>query len=104
MSYEGYSQFLCKEGHYWEVDCYNMPFDKSLVGCPVCFTPAVWENMVDTTNGSFEDSDYYDDESHKKQIRIDGYIELEVLSEEKCDKCGHIIEKKYKIPEKKQDE
>lgn len=88
MSYEGYSQFMCKNGHSWSVDCYIADEMKE---CPICFSPAIWENMVDTTNGSF------DDEGNQ----IDGYVELEVESQKICEHCGTILETIYKIPEGK---
>lgn len=81
MSYEGYYQFLCPEGHYWTSDCYSE--DKI---CH-CGKEAIWENSVDITNGSFEG-----------EIRIDGYIALKQIYEKKCDKCGSILEMKYEIP------
>ena len=95
MSYEGYSQFLCAKGHYWTVDCYAVDFCDDNK-CPECGSKAVWENMVNTTNGSYEGNE-----------RIDGYVELEVLEEAKtckCDKCGneHVVEPvRYKVPKGK---
>jgi len=96
MSYEGYSQLLCKDGHYWEVDCNCTSGKLEDETCPVCSNPAIWENMVDITNGSFDP--YW---SMEEKNRIDGYIELEILKEEKCDKCGSILVRIYKIPKKK---
>jgi hypothetical protein len=88
MSYEGYSQFLCAKGHYWTVDC-NMAEDGQ--ECPICFEPAVWENMVNETNGSYEDDG----------TRIDGYVELEIDKEIKCS-CGECVKEIiYKIPKGK---
>lgn len=85
MSYEGYSQFLCKNGHYWTVDCNLADYDRE---CPTCFEPVFWENMVNETNGTHEDDG----------TRIDGYIELEVDKEIKCT-CGECIKEiTYKIP------
>ena len=59
--------------------------------CPKCGEPAIWENLVNTTNGSFEDDE-----------RIDGYIELKIKSELSgvCSACGekHICETRYWIP------
>ena len=56
MSYEGYSQLLCKNGHYWKKDCYEVDYTELKDHkCPVCKKPAIWENMVDITNGSFDD-------------------------------------------------
>lgn len=87
MSYEGYSQFLCKKGHYWTVDCYLVEclLEKNM--CPICHQPAIWENMVDETNGSYEDN-----------IRIDGYVELEVKNKKICECCKRVLETTYKIP------
>lgn len=92
MSYEGYSQFLCSKGHLWMRDCYAI--DYAGKSCPICQNLAVWENMVDITNGS------EDDEGN----RIDGYIDLEINKPAvicKCDKCGieHTVEPEtYKLP------
>lgn len=88
MSYEGYSQFLCKNGHLWTADCWKAETEMK---CPVCGKQKVWENMVDTTNGSFEDGE-----------RIDGYIELEVKSRKTCSKCHSILETRYKIPKERE--
>lgn len=85
MSYEGYSQFLCKNGHQWTADC-MMADDETK--CPACFEEKVWENMVDVTNGSFDD----------EGKRCDGYVELKVLEQKSCDKCQSILETKYEIP------
>ena len=90
MSYEGYSQFLCKHGHYWTRDCNIIDeFAKQL--CPFGH-PAVWENMVDVTNGSFDDDG---------KTRIDGYIELEIVHIKECKHCGTITDVTYKVPRKK---
>ena len=95
MSYEGYSQLLCKNGHNWEVDCNDMPQEYEEPRdelCPKCNEPAIWENTVNITNGSFDE----DGE------RIDGFVELEVEGEISgdCSCCGekHICQRIYKIP------
>lgn len=46
MSYEGYEQYICANGHYSEADAYCSP---SL--CPVCGSETGWHNRVDETNG-----------------------------------------------------
>ena len=96
MSYEGYSQLLCKKGHHWTKDCYDMDFmELEEHKCPKCNEPAIWENMVDETNGSFE----------VDGTRIDGFVELKPKVETSgiCSACGekHICEKTYYIPGKK---
>ncbi len=88
MSFEGYYQHICTDGHYYQRELH----DENL--CFVCGGEPVWENLVDLTNGS------YDDDGH----RIDGYIELKVYTESggqwcECD-CGHRHQtpKIYKVP------
>ena len=67
MSFEGYYQALCENGHscvreLWEDDWGNFE-------CEVCHVDKVaWWNLVDVTNGSWDDDG----------TRIDGYAELEV--------------------------
>ena len=84
MSYEGYSQFLCKNGHQWTEDCMAAGDESK---CPTCSEKSVWENMVDITNGSFEDGK-----------RIDGYIELEIIEQKVCGECKRPTETRYMNP------
>lgn len=51
MSYEGYTEFLCKEGHYFCMDC----CDDGVTRCPRCGATVAYTNSVDQTNG--EDPD-----------------------------------------------
>lgn len=94
MSYEGYTQILCEKGHYDSQDAYS-GYDRKIWKCTVCGSKTAWENMVDTTNGSYEG---------KK--RIDGHITLKFKNPPVmciCDKCGdkHVKEQAtYKIPKK----
>ena len=46
MSYEGYAQVLCPEGHYWVVDAAENGEPK----CPRCGKSEAWYNAVDDTN------------------------------------------------------
>lgn len=110
MSFEGYYQILCRNGHDTGEDCFSDPnfdgpekksfmeggeeFDHPLWRCYTCNELAGWWNLVDTTNGS-----YYEGE------RIDRYVELEIATKpEMCTcKCGHTHSKggvstTYKIP------
>ncbi|KKN57999.1 hypothetical protein LCGC14_0556570 [marine sediment metagenome] len=99
MSYSGFSQFLCKNGHYWEMDCMTLPnlmYEEDVKQkCPVCNEEEVWENMVNITNGSWDDD----------ETRIDGYVELKLKIKRSgvCSACGeeHVCEKRYLIPKKK---
>lgn len=49
MSYEGYEQHICKNGHYFEVDAIY-GYDAE-VFCDYCRGPSAWMNGVDDTNG-----------------------------------------------------
>ena len=52
MSFEGFYQKLCKKGHYAEYDVHDANSDRT--NCIICGTDYVWTNLVDITNGSFE--------------------------------------------------
>ncbi len=102
MGYSGYSQFWCKNGHYWTVDCEELPNplyeEDKKQKCPICNEEEVFENMVNITNGSFDDDG----------TRIDNFIEPRIVKEEKliC-KCGneHVCGcSTYKIPKKEKGE
>ena len=93
MSFEGYDQCICKNGHHFTKDVYCgyiADFE-----CPICKEKVAWWNIVDVTNGSFENME-----------RIDGYIDLKIKTKAKtckCDKCNniHVIEDAtYQIPKK----
>ena len=78
MSYEGYNQVLCKNGHYETFDVYMDSIEHWK--CSACGEGVRWWNGVDLTNGSYDDDG----------TRIDGYVHLKVLKEFNCacDKCG----------------
>jgi hypothetical protein len=48
MSYEGYEQCLCANGHYYCGDDIMFEGDPP---CPHCQAPCAWTNEVDETNG-----------------------------------------------------
>ncbi len=94
MSYEGYTQVLCKNGHYDTYDCYayaeyECGFEDSDVWhCPICGEYGEFYNSVDQTN--------CDDV---------GYIIMEdlLLKESKKEQCNlghyHVVEAAtYRIP------
>ena len=81
MSFKGFYQHLCSNGHYWTTDVYEEM-------CPRCGEKAIWENIVDITNSSFDECDK----------RVDGHTELVLKLETKCSQCGNILERTYKIP------
>jgi hypothetical protein len=87
MSYEGYEQLLCKNGHEFENhDIYNYncndPFSHK---CSICDVEVVWWNAVDTTNGSYDI-----DENGNVDIskRIDGFVDLQLLKETEVCTCA----------------
>jgi hypothetical protein len=102
MSFEGYIQKLCANGHHWVCDVY---FDDSNEVCSVCGAEVVWKNIVDTTNGMYCDCDEGDCEFCDNG-RIDGHVDLEVNQEavfENCSCCGsrrEVFPATYKIPNK----
>ena len=93
MSFEGYYQVLCENGHLNTWDVYSSPEENIRCHCGKKF---VWKNLVDQTNGSFDNNN-----------RIDGYVELEIetkAEECKCSKCGNTHKTgldTYKIPKEK---
>ena len=46
MSFEGYFMRLCPEGHLWRCCVYD-----DLPVCPHCAEEAVWEQLIDETDG-----------------------------------------------------
>ncbi len=52
MSYEGYEQRLCKNGHEWTDSCYS-----DATKCPRCGESHVWTHSVNQTNGTEYDKD-----------------------------------------------
>jgi len=89
MSFEGYYQILCSKGHYWEVDCHSfLDHEIGSMKCPHCGSEPAWWNLVDVTNGS------YDEEGR----RIDGYVPLKLKERRVCHVCGSVLEEVYEIP------
>jgi len=81
MSFEGYYQTLCENGHYDIEDCYMFSEGKSFE-CSKCGSGIAWYNLVDTTNG---------DES--------GYVKLEMVSQKKCEHCDSVLERVWRVPD-----
>ena len=80
MSKEGYYQCLCSKGHLTQYDAY-MATGVEFTSCRVCDADIVHQNFVDDSTG---------------QER--GRIEFVPISEERCGECGHIKERRYKLP------
>ena len=94
MSYEGFSQVLCANGHLREFDCWEVTGSLSELGNCKCGMPYIFEHMVDETNGIEEDN--------PSTLRYPFEINSpEILVE--CKSCGikHVdVEVTYKIPER----
>ena len=88
MSFEGYYQQICVNGHFTTRQLDDLEDD-----CIYCYEEMVWENLVDLTNGSKDENGN----------RIDGYIDLEestpaVWCECICGNRHTHTHKTYKVP------
>jgi len=90
MSFEGYYQCMCKNGHNWTEELYGLETEAI---CPKCSEKVYWWNLINITNGSYE----YDEKT-KAEFRIDGYIELTPKSRKVCEHCSSVLEEIYYIP------
>lgn len=88
MSYEGYEQCLCKNGHLSSFDAYDC-FDKDNMFCSNCGAPIVWSNMVDQTNG--EECGYIDMEALKITDTVHSICET-------CKQSRFVSPSIYRIP------
>lgn len=85
MSYEGYEQQLCENGHLRIIDAW---FSEEAMNC-ICGAKIVWRNGVDDTN-----------------CDAIGYIEMNQFlikeaTQQACEHCGHITKGEpaiYRIP------
>lgn len=66
MSYEGYEEFLCANGHY---HCTGS-WDEELASCPFCKAPIAYSNNVDVTNGE-DESEPWTMPAPKEEIGFD---------------------------------
>lgn len=130
MSFEGYYQIVCSNGHEGECGCYYNPVfepkeldpsgegfpspygEERLWKCPVCGELAAWWNLVDVTNGCYcecnpDCEDRTEGCEYCDHGRIDGYVDLEEVTPTEtctCEKCGntHIAKQQtVKIPEER---
>lgn len=88
MSYEGYEQWLCGQGHLTIYDCYESP-ERLNWKCPVCQSGVALVDCVDQTNDS------------GNPMKFEVFIPAEICH---CEKCGnqHVIEPtRYVVPEKR---
>jgi len=82
VSFEGYYQRLCKNGHSMDVDVYLSKHDDR---CRECNAEVVWQNLVDQTNDGGNP------------------VRLKIKEQHECDHCGTILETKYELPTPKGD-
>lgn len=90
MSYEGYGQCICENGHRFDVDCHSDD-----VCCHICECKATFYNPVDDTNGD------------SVGIILNQFWDKLLVSEQKTQKCNlghtHVIhEAIYRIPSPKE--
>ena len=88
MSFEGYYQCVCKNGHYFEIDVYE-DRDK----CVDCFQDIIFKNTVDETN--CESAGYIRIPINKSGDVDKKFFDKYLSSKEKIDRFK---ERKYKLP------
>jgi len=71
MSYEGYIEFICPNGHYHFVDDgYEAEQYKKLIECQICHTRPIFFHQVDVTNG-YDESHADTCNAEKEEIGFD---------------------------------
>lgn len=95
MSYEGYEQHICENGHYFTCDALFM-FDTRETTCPHCQSKSAWVNAVDETNA--DGVGYIPEETLKEKFLIK---EAEYKT---CNlNCEHLISPAvFRIPTKEE--
>lgn len=91
MSYQGYVEYLCPNGHRWSADCFAYA-EK----CPHCGEEKVWENNIDETNG--EEHGFISDENWERFLISEMEIEI-------CPCCYHekvVAPERYRQPTEKE--
>jgi len=74
MSYEGYVELLCKNGHYWTVDAYGALDDAC---CHRCGEHFAWNHSVDETNGIvYDDNGLPFSNTVPAELEVDHYEEV----------------------------
>lgn len=78
MSYEGYEQVLCQNGHLDEIDAFYFT-ENDYWKCDVCGASMAWRNSVDQTNCL----PYPENEEIKLEVKTPAVIC-------KCSSCGNL--------------
>ena len=68
MSWEGYNEYICDAGHYFEGEAYSPNYKTP---CPVCGGRIQYVHTVDTTNGSCQEDDPSSFPGEKTLLRKD---------------------------------
>ena len=95
MSYEGFEQHLCKNGHYY--CCEPSGYYCDTTNCPDCGEESAFCNSVDQTNGPSQGELIFPNDF--EQLKIKGAVI------ETCIHCGHtkvISQNVYRIPTKEE--
>ena len=83
MSYEGYYEYVCRNGHLTHINCYD-DHDNYEV-CDKCGADIIYRRTVDQTNG-------FDKKA---------YPDLDVKKQKTCPSCGCVEETIYHLPKHK---
>jgi hypothetical protein len=94
MSYKGYVDVLCKNGHKYGWDAMDEMYGDAdqYKGCPICGAPVAFRWDVDKTNGIEEENPYTLDYPFEEATRAEY---------ETCPTCNHcklVKHETYKIP------
>ena len=85
MSFEGYVQIICVNGHLYEVDVLARVHDQE--NCDDCGGKPAWRNIVDQTNdpgdGVIPDAEF---------------VRFQITPETRDASDGHIVEATYHVP------
>jgi hypothetical protein len=80
MSYEGYVEHLCPDGHYWAVDAY---MESTPERCPRCGKSSAWSHDVDETNGvQYDESGEPYPNTVPWPLEVDRYEEVVIRRQE----------------------
>lgn len=98
MSWEGYGQALCKNGHQYDIAPYDSDPDGA---CPFCQSKQAWVYWVDETNGCECPEETTPETkkcaAHPIQLELD-----QPATYKQCPTCDHrelLTQPTYKIPE-----
>ena len=97
MSWEGYGQVLCENGHQYSIGQY----ESEEAQCPFCESKSAWIHWVDQTNGCSCEEDCVKDGTYKCPAHKIPLKELTPVKYEECPTCQHkkvLAQPTYAIP------